>query len=525
MRPVHCRGLAVALAVVASVPRAAAQTPSAQTPSAQTPSAQTPSAQTPDDRAVAGALANRLERTLAWQRLLHYRSDLDGGLESEIDGGAFFLSPHGKTSPRDELAATTRAFFAPQQPDALDAHARCRFPARAAFLSDALGLDERLAAVRCPQLDAFLARMQPEAVALVYVGASVRHPASAIVHAFLAIGPRTGFASAILGKHGVDYLPEVTTNNPVTYVIAGMSGGFDGRFEIAPFADKLDEYNHDSHRDIWQYELRLTAAEARRVALHLWELQHATIEYYYLSENCAYHMLSLVEGAVPRLDLTSQTNEVVMPLDAIKALPADQVRGVTTFPSVGRRARDGIAPGSDAGADHPAAGHGPLRFRFGTGMSSRSPSPFAALGFRLALHDILDRPRGHAELVQVQLLDAVLRLDWASSSIHFDELTFMEMMTLRPMSARDLAPSWRIRAVGTRLHDAGCPSGDCFVQGLNGGVGAAVATAGGTFTLFGIAEGWTLVGAELEGVADAGSASASGPTSARVSASTTSSPC
>jgi hypothetical protein len=461
----------------------------------------TPAAgESPADDAVARATARGVERSIGWERVLHYRDNLGGGRESEIDGGSFFLSANGKTSPREELEATTRAFFAPQDPKALDEHARCRFPARYAFLNEQLGLDEHVPAVRCPDLEEFLARVRPEAVGLVYVGASVRHPASAMGHAFVSIGPRAGFASAIEGKYGVDYMPKVSTENPVSYVVAGMSGGFDGRYRVESFANKLDEYGNRAGRDMWQYELGLTRAEAKRVALHLWELRRATIEYYYLSENCAYHMLSLLDGAVPRLDLTSRTKNLVIPLDAIKTLRNHHIRAVTAFPSQRRRELEGIDPGSDAGDDHPAAGHDPFRFRFGMGMSSRSASPFAALGLRFALHDLVDPPRGHAELTQVQLLDTVLRFDLTAPSVSVDELTFAELMTVLPMSARELAPSWRVRALALRVHDAGCPSGDCFVHGLNGGIGAAVATPGQAFTLFGIAEGWTLFGSDLDGV-------------------------
>jgi hypothetical protein len=460
-------------------------------------------AESPADRAVAGALAGEVERSPAWQRLVHYQSDGDGRRESEIDGGSFFLSPRGKTSPSDELEATIRGLFASQDPNALDEHAGCRFPARHALLGEELGLEDQLPVVRCPKLEAFVARLQPQAVGLIYVGASVRHPASAMGHTFVSIGPRARFASAIEGKHAVDYAAKITTNNPVTYVIAGMSGVFEGHFRVVPLSQKIDEYADEAGRDMWQYELRLTPDEARRVALHLWELRQATIDYYYLTENCSYHVLSLIEGAVPRLDLSSRIKELVIPLDTVKALDDDEVRSVSAFPSKRRQELEGIEPGSPAGEDHPAAGHGPFRFRFGGGMTSRSPRPFAKLGFRLALHDIADPPRGHAELIQVQLFDTVLRIEGAAPWVRLDEVTFVEMMTLRPMSARELAPSWRVRALGLRLSDAGCPSRDCFAHGLNGGIGAAIA-ASGAFTLFGMAEGWTLFGSELDGVDGAG---------------------
>ena len=334
---------------------------------------------------------------------------------------------------------------------------------------------------------------------LVYAGASVQHPASSVGHTFLAIGPRAGFATAIAGKHAVEYTVEEPGDNPVVYVVKGLSGGYDGVFRVLPFADKIDEYGREDNRDMWQYELTLSPAQARRVALHLWELEHTTIDYFYLTENCSHHMLTLLEGAVPSLELTAKTKTMVLPIDTIKALGPELVRSVRMFPSKHRQRLEGIAPGSDVGADHPAMGHGPLRARFGVGGTSGGRR-FATMGLRLAMHDWLDPVRGHADLVQVQLMDTVLRIDLETARPSFESVTFGEMMTLRPINRFEQALSWRVRAIGFRVHDVGCPDGDCFVHGLNGGVGAAVATPSRTLTLFGLAEGWTLFGTDLEGI-------------------------
>lgn len=49
------------------------------------------------------------------------------------------------------------------------------------------------------------------------------------------------------------------------------------------------------------------------------KLSGAHIDYFYLSKNCSYGVLTLVEAAAPRVDLVSRLNEVVLPTDTIKA--------------------------------------------------------------------------------------------------------------------------------------------------------------------------------------------------------------
>src|SRR5258705_358464 len=52
-----------------------------------------------------------------WLRLLHYRGNLIGRYQSEIDDPAFFLSPKGRQDPQAELTATIKAFAEPDPED------------------------------------------------------------------------------------------------------------------------------------------------------------------------------------------------------------------------------------------------------------------------------------------------------------------------------------------------------------------------------------------------------------------------
>ena len=81
---------------------------------------------------------DELHQHPVWLTLGHYQPDRFGaGYTSQADDSAFFLSENGKTSPREELEATLAAI---QEPGEGNDHARCRFPARDAWLRKQLDL-------------------------------------------------------------------------------------------------------------------------------------------------------------------------------------------------------------------------------------------------------------------------------------------------------------------------------------------------------------------------------------------------
>ena len=73
-----------------------------------------------------------------------------------------------------------------------------------------------------------------------------------------------------------------------------------------PYYRKVREYNDIESRDIWEYKLKLSEEEVSRVLLHLWEMQRAEFDYYFLDENCSYQLLSLLDVAREDLHLTKE---------------------------------------------------------------------------------------------------------------------------------------------------------------------------------------------------------------------------
>jgi hypothetical protein len=302
------------------------------------------------ERWVARARTLQLAERPQWLRLVHYRSGvlgpgfLGGGYVSDADGPGFFLSERGKIDPQAELEATVRGLFMPVSAGAdPDEHPLCRFPARFLFLREALGLDPRqLPVQRCPRAEAFLTQLDPGSLTLIFSSYYLNNPASAFGHTLLRVNKRHSLAVGErreLLDYGVDYSADVDTGNALLYAFKGLTGMFPGTFKRVPYYYKVREYNDYESRDLWEYELDFTDAQLLLLSAHLWELGHTYFEYYYLSENCSFHILSLLEVANPALELTSRVSSPVIPADTVKALYAypDLVRHVRYRPSLRRQ--------------------------------------------------------------------------------------------------------------------------------------------------------------------------------------------
>ena len=276
-----------------------------------------------------------------WLRLGHWRRTRKGGFESEVDGTPFFRALRGRTDPRAELEATLRAFFDDRPVADELSDAQCRYPARFAFLAGRLGVDlARLPPRRCPRFEAFLERIRPRSATLVFSSYYLNNPASAFGHTFLRFNKddaaRAGREWELL-DYGVDYSATVDTKNAVLYAVKGLLGLFRGQFNHYAYYYKVREYADAESRDLWEYDLALAPGEVALLAAHLWELGGTYFDYWYLDENCSYHVLGALEAAAPRLSLLEHVGRhVVIPADTVKALFRNPglVRGVHYRPSI-----------------------------------------------------------------------------------------------------------------------------------------------------------------------------------------------
>ena len=436
-----------------------------------------------------------------WRRLGHYRETLFSGDESEVDGAEFFLSARGKKDRHAELQATLTAFFLPVDAAHPDDHAICRFPARFEWLDRALALSWHLKRPSCHKLAKYVSDLDAKTITYVYTSNYLKNPASAFGHTFLRI-KRQDESSGRDQDWTVEFTALTDTKNPLLYAFKGLAGLFHAKFTLRPFAAKIIQYADLQVRDLWEYDLALEPNEVHTFVLHVWELQATHIDYTYLSGNCSYYLLDVIEAAAPRLELLAKVKPVVFPVDTVNALFATDglVTKIEYFPSQRNRLKS-AAYGPPVPADKaPELGHGPVRFDLGVGGDTQFHEAFTTIGFRLALHDLTDPATGQPELSAVQFLDTRLRYSATHDSLTLDELTFAELFALNPFGKFEKLLSFRARAHALRVHDRSCTTGDCFAHGADFAVGLTLATHDEKFAVFAMADASTLFSPDFDGV-------------------------
>ncbi len=292
----------------------------------------------------------RLADHREWHLLLHYRANVFGGYESEQDEPGFFMSPHGKTDPEAELAATVTQFFSPDLVGRSKQPAQCAFVARYAWLKEQLSFDDsRLAPMKCDRFEQWFAGFEAQSVSLIFPAAFMNNPASMFGHTFLRIDQRGQTAQTRLLAYTINFAADVPPGSNLDYPIRGIFGGYRGYFSTVPYYLKVQEYRDIENRDIWEYRLSFNGDQIRRLLMHAWELGNASFDYYFFKENCSYHLLSILEYADPRLHLTDRFLFWTVPADTVRLLAAQPglVTDISFRPSrvtLIRRKREHLSP-------------------------------------------------------------------------------------------------------------------------------------------------------------------------------------
>ena len=282
------------------------------------------------------ATEQKLSEERTWEVLLHYTRTLSGGYQSRIDDPAFFLSPRGRVDRQGELAATLNDFFVPRKDGEATA---CRFPARFHWLCSRLGIDPaRLPDYRCSEMDKALAAVSGHSAVLVFPVGHSNSPASMFGHTLIRIDSDS---KSNLISYAGNYAAETTDTNGFVYAWKGLTGRYRGFYSLMPYYIKVKEYNDLEHRDMWEYRLKLSGAEVKKMLDHIWELQNIKSSYYFIDENCSYNLLFLIEAARPELHLAEKTRFFVLPTQTIDIALDSGVLGEPGYrPSQGTRIRN-----------------------------------------------------------------------------------------------------------------------------------------------------------------------------------------
>ncbi|CAM4138402.1 DUF4105 domain-containing protein [Pseudoalteromonas ostreae] len=262
---------------------------------------------------------NTLATDPYWLKLGHYRPTTLGGWKSEVDSVKFFLSPKGKVSPKDELNTTINAFNGDNSLPQQTQQTRCQFPARYTWLKTKI--KNNWPELNCPELQAWQKIINPKGVTLVFPTAFMNSPSSMFGHTLLRIDAKDQTRHKELLAFAVNFAAEPDgSDNAAMYALKGLIGSYPGKFSLMPYYKKVREYNDLESRDIWEYKLNLSEEQVKLILLHLWELQLATFDYFFVDENCSYQLLALLQLAKDDLNLTSSFDLQAIPSDTVAVL-------------------------------------------------------------------------------------------------------------------------------------------------------------------------------------------------------------
>jgi hypothetical protein len=278
----------------------------------------------------------KLSEERYWHLLLHYHKNLISGYTSEQDDPGFFLASNGKTDPQAELNATLAQFFSAELVGRSRQPAQCAFVARYQWLKEKLSFDDdRLPPQPCERFQRWYVDFDAESVSLIFPSAFMNNPASMFGHSLLRIDQKGQTEQTRILAYTINYAADVPPDVGVEYAIRGIFGGYRGYFSTIPYYLKVQEYRDIENRDIWEYRLKFSEGQLRRLLMHAWELGNASFDYYFFKENCSYHLLSLLEIADPTLSLRDRFLFWTVPADTVRLLTEQQalVKDIAYRPS------------------------------------------------------------------------------------------------------------------------------------------------------------------------------------------------
>lgn len=285
-----------------------------------------------------------------WLRLLHAYPH-KRGYQSESTAPNFFLAPDGRLNPQAELNELVKQVGDDTIAD--EDHPVCRFPARINWLKRHYP-DRAIAQKKCIRFNDFKKRTAAKSASVVFSSYYLNNPSSSFGHTFIRIGKEesildNGKQSLELLDTGINYGAATGDAGPLLYFVGGLNGHFSGTFTAVPYYYKVREYNDFETRDLWTYHLNLSSAEIEQLINHVWELGHNSFDYFFLSKNCSYHVLTIIEAVKPDVNLLKEMPSFyVIPAETLKVLVnAKLVNRITFRPSARTSFQKSISKLSD----------------------------------------------------------------------------------------------------------------------------------------------------------------------------------
>ena len=266
----------------------------------------------------------KLSEQTQWRRMLYLADQPKVNLakvseKSLVTQASFFNAIDGATNPQHELEATLNGLLNPVA--VADQSVACQFPARRTWLATQLKIDadQVFPTANCPTYERFIHEVNPHQITLIFASDFLGNPSSAFGHTLLRIDQQ-GKKNSALTAYAINYEAKTVSENSASFVWKGLTGGYPAAFSLMPYFEKVKEYGAMESRDLWEYPLNLTPDETRFLVNHTWEMRNVQFPYYFLSKNCSYELLGLLDITRPSLNLQQLFAHHVIPAQTVKAI-------------------------------------------------------------------------------------------------------------------------------------------------------------------------------------------------------------
>lgn len=169
--------------------------------------------------------------------------------------------------------------------------------------------------VVCDDLNGSVSDPPLTSVSLVFAASFMGAPMSYFGHTFLLFhGSNTMFSKTL------SFMAEIPDEvSAMGYAYNGLSGGFNGSYQIIDYWKMIEAYNITEGRSLIEYHLNLTPAEIEKMLKIVEENRDIKKPYMFFTNNCSYEILWIIESAREGLDLRSRFFWQVAPYDTITA--------------------------------------------------------------------------------------------------------------------------------------------------------------------------------------------------------------
>lgn len=255
-----------------------------------------------------------------WLKLLHYKPGyFSDAIYSQVDDDAFFVSPNGKYDAYLELKHFLHALESSQNNDDINQKLHCRFPARVNWLKQQLQLTNINSP--CPALEQWKSTINAEGASLIFPASYLNSPSSMYGHTFLRLDQKGQNENNRLLAYSVNFAAvSDETDNEIVFSWKGLTGGYPGRISVVPYYEKVNEYTAMENRSVWEFKLDLTKPQVEQLTNHLWEIMNVRFDYFFIDENCAYRILSIIDIATDDLNTANAFRYYAIPTDTIREL-------------------------------------------------------------------------------------------------------------------------------------------------------------------------------------------------------------